>query len=143
MQREVRKERSGWRDERISMKHRQWGWDCPGVDIDFMMVEFNQGVPKALVEYKAFGATFPNVQHPTYKALRTLADAAGIPLFIVFYDSYYWYFRVTPVNKTALAALPRTTVMTEREYVALMYRIRGLPMPSDLTPKLGNYKQVR
>ncbi len=84
---DVRPERTGWRDQQISNRHRLWGWDCPGADLDFVMVEFDKGLPKALVEYKALGAAFPNQKHPTYQALRVLADASGIPFLIVFYDS--------------------------------------------------------
>ena len=48
----VKKERNGWRDEAISLRHRLWGWDCPCVDIDFLLIEFDKSLPVALVEYK-------------------------------------------------------------------------------------------
>ena len=35
---EVRPERTGWRDEKLSQRHRMWGWDCPAVDIDFLLL---------------------------------------------------------------------------------------------------------
>ena len=36
---EVRKERTGWRDEEISRRHRLWGVSCAATDIDFLLVE--------------------------------------------------------------------------------------------------------
>jgi len=31
----------------LSDRHRQWGDDCPMVDLDFLMCEYNHGVPVA------------------------------------------------------------------------------------------------
>lgn len=42
MMKAVAEERNGWRDERISKRHRQWGRDCPAVDIDFLMLEYDR-----------------------------------------------------------------------------------------------------
>lgn len=38
-------ERTGWRDERLSRRHREWGFDCPMVDCDFIAVEFDHKEP--------------------------------------------------------------------------------------------------
>lgn len=137
-QREVSRERTGWRDQQISERHRLYGWDCPGVDLDFLMLEFDTGKPSALVEYKAVGAAFPNLKHPSYCALRSLADSSNIPLLVVFYDSSRWLYRVTPANRRALnfAAWPYTRWLSEREYVSLLYRIRGRAVPADVIAKL-------
>ncbi len=35
----VRQERTGWRDEKISQRHREWGYNCPAVDLDFEVVD--------------------------------------------------------------------------------------------------------
>jgi hypothetical protein len=40
---------SCWRDEAISQRHRLWGFNCPAVDIDFLMIEYDQGKPAACV----------------------------------------------------------------------------------------------
>ena len=55
---EVRAERTGWRDEELSQEHRKWGFDCPTVDIDFLMLEYDTGRASALVEYKNEHAKF-------------------------------------------------------------------------------------
>ena len=49
---EVKKERSGWRDEGISRRHRLWGVSCSATDIDFLLVEYIYNTPKAIIEYK-------------------------------------------------------------------------------------------
>ena len=46
------KERTGWRDQALSERHRAWGWDCPALDMDFVMIEYDNGKATALVEYK-------------------------------------------------------------------------------------------
>src|SRR5262245_54940974 len=93
----VRKERTGWRDAEISQRHRMWGFNCPAVDLDFLMVEYNIGKPVGLVEYKHYCAAFPNVQHATYRALAELADVAMLPFVIAFYWPAIWAFVVHPV----------------------------------------------
>ena len=52
MTKDVAPERTGWRDEKISLRHRMWGFDCPAVDVDFVMVEFDRARVVAIVEYK-------------------------------------------------------------------------------------------
>ena len=48
---EVRNERTGWRDEGISRRHRLWGVTCAATDIDFLLVEQNYNTPRAIVEW--------------------------------------------------------------------------------------------
>ena len=65
----VRQERTGWRDQAISLRHRTWGFNCPGVDFDFLMLEYSTGKPVAVVEYKHYRARMPDREHPNYRAL--------------------------------------------------------------------------
>jgi hypothetical protein len=131
---DVRAERTNWRDEEISARHREWGWDCPAVDLDFLMVEFNHGKPVALVEYKRYTAQLPEPKHigrsPTYKALGALAKASALPFFIATYWPSVWAFRVWPLNKPAADVFPPKIngdwpIITEREYVGHLYRLRN------------------
>ena len=48
----VKQERTNWRDEALSQRHRQWGWNCPGLDLDFVFLEYDKGRAVAVVEYK-------------------------------------------------------------------------------------------
>jgi hypothetical protein len=129
-------ERTGWRDEAISGRHRQWGFNCPAVDLDFLVVEYNLGLPVGLVEYKHVNARMPNPEHPTYRALRDLADnyAEGpLPFMLVFYQPDVWSFRVYPLNdvsRTFYSLAPEydgvSIHLTERRYVKSLYHMRQL-----------------
>ena len=121
----VRQERTGWRDEALSRRHREWGWDCPAVDIDFLMLEYDAGIPQALVEYKHEWAKLQDPKHPSYRALRYLADKAEIPFFAVRYKSDFSWWSVRSLNDYAKQFIPHSCEMTETEYIALLYEIRG------------------
>lgn len=69
-------ERTGWRDQEISRRHRRWGFHCMATDVDFLLVEHHVGMPIALVEYKHWRARPVNLDHPSYLALVALADRA-------------------------------------------------------------------
>jgi len=125
-------ERTGWRDERISLRHRLWGFDCPAVDIDFLMVEFDKGRVCCLVEYKNEMAAPQYANHPSYKALIDLADRASIPFIACRYASDFSWWKVHPLNKNAKKYLTSSTELSEKGWVELLYKIRGRNMPHDL-----------
>lgn len=130
-------ERSGWRDERISARHRMWGSWATAVDIDFVLIESTIAAePKALIEYKSFHAT--SATHFQVRLLRNLADAAGIPAFLALYWPDIWAFRVIPQNGLARRFLPHERQMTERQYVELLREIRGIDdaLPDSLNNEL-------
>lgn len=125
----VRAERSGFRCEEISRRHREWGWDCPAVDLDFVLVEYNRGKPVALVEYKEKHAQMPSLTHPTMKALSDLADNykhGPLPFFIAFYCSEDWWFRVYPVNEAAKSFFKHCEgqYLSEQRFVKGLYHLR-------------------
>jgi hypothetical protein len=134
----VRKERTGWRDEEISARHRIWGWNCPAVDLDFLMVEYNIGKPVGVIEYKHARARMPNMQHPTYRALCELADMSALPFMVVFYYPPQWAFKVHPVNAVARQNFAEGQMMTERQFVMSLYRMRRLTLASHLADKLND-----
>ena len=129
---EVSPERTGWRDQRLSERHRRWGWDCPAVDVDFLMLEYDRGKASALVEYKHEQAAPQYPTHPSYRAMIDLGDRAGIPVFGVRYADDFSWWRVTPLNGLAKKLLSEQTRMTEEDWIKLLYRIRGSEAPSDL-----------
>lgn len=139
----VRMERTNWRDNEISERHRQWGFNCPGVDLDFVMLEYNHGVPVAVVEYKHKNAREPKMDHPTYNALRHLADnhaGGALPFLVVFYCPEEWWFRVIPGNERAreLYAHALTDpvtgdaldccILSEQRFVRSLYYMRGVKL---------------
>ena len=133
---QVRAERSGWRDETISKRHRLWGWDCPAIDIDFLMIEYNRGNPIALVEYKHERAMEFNIKHTSYQAMIKLANASKIPCFVARYADDFSWWDITPINGYATKFLPKKQRITERQWVAMLYKIRGYPLPTRLEKEL-------
>lgn len=129
---EVAKERSGWRDEKISARHREWGWDCPAVDIDFLMLEYDNGEPIAFVEYKHERAKLAYPSHPSYRALVNLGNRAKIPVLACRYKDDLSSFIVVPLNIHAAKYLPARKTMSEAEYVSFLYRLRGREAPNSV-----------
>lgn len=128
-ERRVAKERSGWRDARLSQRHRQWGFHLPAVDLDFPLVEYTTSLPKAIVEYKHEYAAQVPPDSASLQALSVLGDWAGLPAFVVRYgDDLSWY-RVRALNERGREMVPRAETMTEAEYVEFLHRLRRLPVP--------------
>jgi hypothetical protein len=115
----------------LSQRHRSWGFNCPATDIDFLLIEYSAGKAKALVEYKHESANIDFVKegigmHPkSYSALCDLADRAGLPFFVVRYTEDFRFWQVIPYNSRAKVWLEKEEVMTERQYVAFLYKLRG------------------
>ncbi len=109
----------------MSDRHRKWGWDCPAVDIDFLMLEYDTGLPVALVEYKHERAKMQSPSHPSYKALSELGDRAGIPFFAVRYADDFSWWKVIPLNKVSLSITQDRVQYTEQEYVKFLMGLRG------------------
>jgi len=138
--RTVSPERTGWRDEGISRRHREWGFNCPAVDLDFLVVEYNLGLPVALVEYKHFKAREPVIDHPTYRALTALADGYNqepLPFIIAFYWPEIWAFRVSPINQVSKTNFQDGEFLTEFDFVARLYQMRRLVLSRNLADKLN------
>lgn len=125
----VRQERTGWRCEKISKRHREWGYDCPAVDLDFVVAEYNYGKPVALIEYKEKSAGPQKLTHPTYKALTALANGyvdGALPFLVVFYDTENWCFRVLPINDRAKVFYRHVegVWISEQRFVKSLYLLR-------------------
>ena len=120
----------------LGKRHRVWGWDCPALDIDFLAIEYDQGEPVALVEYKMPGALM-KPSHPSIRAARSLADRASVPFFVVRYDPVDWsWWMVNPLNEKAREYIPERRLMSEVDYVGMLYHLRGKDIPQDLGKKL-------
>jgi hypothetical protein len=132
----VRQERTGWRDQEISERHRRWGASCPAVDLDFLLTEIHVGEPAALVEYKHFGARPINPGSAVFTALRKLADRAEIPFLVAWYWPGSWAFRVRPINDLAHQHFENPEDLSERAYVQRLYRLRRLILARSLAESL-------
>ena len=126
---EWRTERTGWRDSELSRRHGCWGFNCPAVDLDFVMMEFNHGKPCALVEYKHVMARPVDTNHATYRALVCLADGyryGPLPCFIARYNPADWSFVVTPLNDMARKHYSHClgVALTEQRFVRSLHLLR-------------------
>jgi hypothetical protein len=131
-------ERTGWRDEAISRRHRKfWGHDCPMVDIDFLVAEYNIGKPVAIIEYKHHEKKTINSDHPNYRALSYLADCAKIPFMVAFYWPDIWAFHVLPMNDYALKWAKQERVFTEYDFVAMLYQMRYITVGEHIKKRLN------
>lgn len=141
-QSKVAPERTGWRDEEISRRHREWGIALPAADLDFMLIEYSSRKVCALIEYKRYTARPVNLDSSSIVAISDFAKMGQVPFYIVRYwpatDSHPWYFQVTPVNSYAYEYVPVKRLMSELEYVNLLYRVRGVFMPDELALTLGD-----
>ena len=118
---EVRPERTGWRDEALSRRHRRWGWDCPAVDIDFLFLEYDHGKASAIVEYKN--------EHAAPQAMIDLGNRAGIPVIACRYADDFSVWKVIPLNDVAKKHIPNRLELDEQGWVKLLYKIRGYEVP--------------
>jgi hypothetical protein len=133
---QVTPERTGWRDMNLSERHRLWGWDCPAVDLDFLFLEYDRGKAVALVEYKHERAKPQMPIHPTYQAMKDLADRAGVPFFACRYKGDFSEFLVVPLNENARKILPVRTPMSEAGWVSFLYMARGREVPTSIVDSL-------
>lgn len=128
----VRAERTGWRDQALSEQHRKWGWNCPAIDLDFLLLEYDSGKATAIVEYKHEEAWTVESCHPSYLALIDLGDRAGVPVFAVRYAGDFSRWWVQPLNGLAGDWVPHGQRLSKREWIELLYRIRGRSLPQDV-----------
>lgn len=129
---EVKKERTGWRDRNLSERHRKWGWDCPAVDLDFLFLEYDKGKASAIVEYKNEHAQPQFACHPTYQAMIDLGNRAKLPVIACRYTDDFKSWTVTALNDYAKEHIPYRVTLNEKQWVRLLYRIRGYDVPKDV-----------
>lgn len=134
-------ERTGWRDQEISRRHREWGMNCPAVDLDFVLLEFNHGVPVAVVDYKHCAKANPleGLNEWAIKAMSELYNRHGenLPFFVARYWPDSWAFKVLPMNEPARKLLSdEWTSMTEQQWVTGLHRIRKRVL------SVGDEKQI-
>lgn len=137
--RKVKPELYQWRDEWISSRHREFGWDAPMLDLDFPALEYDQGKPVALVEYKHYNADV-KLWHPSFKAMRYMADKCEIPFFIIIYYPDHHNYYIIPMNDFA-RQVPRCEgpkMWTERNYVKMLYWLRKKRCPESISEAMWN-----
>ena len=142
-------ERTGWRDQAYSKRHRTWGYDTPTLDIDSTEPEPNETNPAMAslwVEYDNFEPLFyvslkrgnaPDNDNEEYTYWR-VGDAAGKPVVVVHYypsEPGPWRFSVRCLTETPISSRPWPAAYSdpweceEPDYVDFLYRLRGRRMP--------------
>lgn len=114
--------------------HCQWGISLlVADDRSQVLVEHDiHGEPVAVVNYKSEDAPLIHIGHPLIQALSNLGDRTGLPVFVVRYaDDFSWWY-AQPLNDAAKHWLPQAEHLTERQWVELLYRIRGRELPENL-----------
>jgi hypothetical protein len=139
----VAPERSGWRDLGLSGRHRLWGHDCPATDIDFL--EYDNGVPVALLEFKHERAERYRTGSANIRACRNLADRGKIPFFVIIRANDLSWFEINAENSVAgkmfrdagLDCLSYTTDGGEEELVRFLYWLRGREPDNQVLERLA------
>jgi hypothetical protein len=159
----TQEERTGWRCQEISERHRKWGWNSPAVDLDFPMIEYNFGRAVAVVEYKHhrnFEGSAIRLSGPNYKALSDFHDKDGNqhPFFVVrYWPDEQWRLEVMAGNLQATRllnehhagtltldiALPGGWVhMSERQWVTFLHKIRGFTLAEAEAQQLSTFNRI-
>lgn len=140
-------ERTNWRDNTLSARHRTYGYDCPATDLDFPMLEYSRAEPVALIEYKAGLTYVVDLEKATYRAMARLANGSGIPFVVALYHPQRFAFKLLAGNYHARHAITKfavgigeNTMLSEREYVAWLYGLRRLELPADVAAGLNTWK---
>lgn len=115
-------------DGPISDWHRETlGYDMPAVDIDFLLVEYDQGLPCAVLDYKHSNAKVIAYTHPSVRALRELCNERqyALPYFTVKYAEDMKFFQVFPMNQAGLREIAAPyKVMADEEFIEFQQRLR-------------------
>tara|TARA_Y100000296_G_C5112050_1_gene225695 strand:- start:34 stop:462 length:429 start_codon:yes stop_codon:yes gene_type:complete len=134
----VPRERTGWRDEEISRRHRLYGVSCPMVDIDFLVSENHYDIPKSIIEYKHHFVTQPpDFQNIQYRTLINLSDRAELPFYAVYYNKNNWNYNIYPGNGIAHKTIPNPIELSEKRYYSFLCYIRGIE-PDENTLRMLN-----
>ena len=115
-------------DAVISDWHRSLGHDYPAVNIDFLLLEYDGGRAKALIEYKHENCGVIQSTHPTYRALRELCAlrTVELPFFIAKYSHDCTQFQLRPMNIAGwqLLSTPVSKKLSESEFVGFLNKVR-------------------
>lgn len=128
----VKAERTQWRDEALSARHRQYGFNCPALDVDFLLTEYTSGKSVAVVDYKACDAGEPApISRANRSALCSLA--ASLPAFVAYYWRDPMRYVLVPLNQSAAMVVGSPCEwLTEYEWVQRLYAMRGLSIRADM-----------
>lgn len=136
----VKEERSYWRDMELSLRHKQWGYNCPAVDIDFLMSEYDTDIPIAIIEYKNENCKNIKLNSSSLNVIKELGNMAHLPVFLIQY-THNFKFNICPLNLIAIETTPKDKQyiwFSEKQYVDFLYWLRKRETPEGIFDLQGN-----
>ena len=82
-----------------------------------------------------------DLNHPSLKALAHLADNSQIPFIVARYNRTDWTYWIKVGNVWAREHFRNGQTLSEKEYVAWLYQIRGLEIPIDIFNSLNDHPE--
>lgn len=131
----ARKTDSGWRDLLLDVRHDYYGFDFPVAGMTLPMVEYDKGHAVGLVSYHRWGHGLPKGldaadAHRAFSRLIASRDGSQLPFLTAVYDPEHWTMKVFAHNDAArLLVGTGWHVLTEREFAAVLYRMRDRDLP--------------
>jgi Holliday junction resolvase len=136
----VKQQMTTGEDISMRIRHRWWGWNIPGTDIDDIpFIESDHKKAVMLIEYKKENAPEVYRTDSQIQVLQDVADRAGLPFFVVRYARDYSWIIVKPINQIAYKTIPNWNgkEFTEIQFVAWLYRIRHRDQEAENKLKFG------
>lgn len=136
--RKVRQESTGWRDKSLSLRHRDWGYDAPFVDVDYVWIEYDKRKVMGLFDYKRDTVDLPDQSDASLSAIRDMADRGRVPFFVVRYSGDLRHFETncwSDVAHLGWAAYHQRR-LDEYHYVEFLYKLRARVLPLNVAPNL-------
>lgn len=138
----VRPERTHWRDQSLSERHRLWGYNAPAVDIDFLLIEYDSDQPRACIEYKAVHGQRIQTETSALRAVTALCNSAGIPFFLVAYHPTLFWVWIKAMNVRAQPYIPTARYLSEVQFVTLLYRLRNRVVPQSILSRCNTVRPM-
>jgi len=135
----MNQDRDKWRawNAEVAVRHRLYGLDCPAVDLDHLLIEYDHAKPVALFEQKHEDAPVLEALNASYQAIAELGTEARRPVFEARYAGDYSRWVVTPLNDFARTWISGMTYFTEIGYVRFLYWLRGRTVPQKVLDALS------
>ena len=146
----AKQENNYFRNLHHNYRHREWGYRLSMMDVDNLEYDSHTGKVVALIETKYGLENFINLNDQAYDILCELAG--NRPVFLVIFyplkngnqlmehddpptDLISIQYRVVGVNDAGKAIVPAPTNMSERAYVNVLRRLRGLSATDQFSDK--------
>lgn len=121
----VRSERTNWRDSNLERVHNQYGYELPCDNVEFLMAEYDMSTPVAAIDFRLKGRLTSGHSDAVLKLCSN--RKTEIPYFINEYEinnNIMSNIVCIPCNDSADSIVDKNQILTEKEFVKMLYRIR-------------------